>query len=96
MIYKCSRCGGDLPLDMTKECPTCFPSTSNESVLEVVGWVALPTVGDEIDRASAAGGPGTPFWIDPKTTGGSTIDANGKITPLPAAAFGLRALKPSA
>jgi hypothetical protein len=26
MNFKCPKCGGDLPADMTKECPACFPA----------------------------------------------------------------------
>ena len=35
MAYKCTKCGGDLPADLTAECPACFPAASPRSEMRV-------------------------------------------------------------
>jgi hypothetical protein len=30
MIYRCSKCGGELPADLTAECPVCYPPKAPE------------------------------------------------------------------
>jgi hypothetical protein len=40
MNYTCKKCGGELPEDMTKECPTCYPAShqaTDAAVLEADG-----------------------------------------------------------
>jgi hypothetical protein len=57
MNFKCGKCGGTLPLDMTKECPTCFPVVSPEGVeaLRRAGLLAEPV--DSIYRGAPYEGP---------------------------------------